>query len=402
MSVDGWQTVTLGGISRYSRERISREELDVENYVSTENMLPDKGGKTVASSLPKGNAVRFKAGQTLISNIRPYFKKIWFATLDGGASADVLVFMSSKEVEDRYFYYLLNQDHFFDYMVAGSKGTKMPRGDKQQIMMYPLGLPPFKEQKAIAATLSCLDDKIELNNQINRTLEDMAQAIFKSWFVDFEPFQDGEFEDSELGMIPKGWRVGALESVSKDIICGKTPSTKVKTNYGDFMPFVTIPDMHGKIYVIKTERYLSKQGVNTQPNKVLPKHSIVVSCIATPGLVVLTSEESQTNQQINSIICKNNISSFYIFLNMRNLSDKIKDLGSGGSTTLNLNKTNFSKIKILIPNEKVMCDFHKRVEVIFDLLLENQHLNHKLITIRNTLLPKLMSGEVRVPIEEVQ
>lgn len=281
-------------------------------------------------------------------------------------------------------------------------GTTMPIINKFQFSKLELRLPPLSEQKAIADTLSCLDDKIELNNQINKKLEEMTQAIFKSWFVDFEPFKDGEFEDSELGMIPKGWRVGTLTEISEEIICGKTPPTKNQENYGDLIPFITIPDIHGKVYIIKTERYLSQLGVNSQANKTLPKNSIIVSCIATPGLVALTSEDSQTNQQINSIICKKNISYYYVFLYMKTISNKIRDLGSGGSTTLNLNKTQFGKIKFLLPKEKIIMDFHNIVEPLFTLMLKEERQIQSLINTRNILLPKLMSGEIRVPFEEVQ
>ncbi len=296
-------------------------------------------------------------------------------------------------------YNLFLQQPNIEALAEGSTGqTELSRTRLAEAIK--LLIPPVKEQQAIADTLSCLDDKIELNNRINKNLEEMAQAIFKSWFVDFEPFQDGEFEDSELGRIPKGWRVGTIENISKEVICGKTPSTKDKDNFGDLMPFITIPDMHGNIYIVKSERYLSVKGIKTQSNKTIPVNSVVVSCIATPGLVVLASEPSQTNQQINSIICKDNISHYYVFLSMKNYSNKIKDLGSGGSTTLNLNKTQFSKIKLIIPCEEVIFKFHNIVGPIFKEILEYQKQTVKLEVIRDTLLPKLMSGEIRVPIKE--
>lgn len=313
-----------------------------------------------------------------------------------------LVEFISQEVFPSFIYWRLRSNAYQQFIVGSASGTTVKHTSPKTIRSFRLNLPLLPEQKAIADTLSCLDDKIELNNRINKTLEEMAQAIFKSWFVDFEPFQDGEFEDSELGRIPKGWRVGTLEEISGDIICGKTPPTKDKENYGDLMPFITIPDMHGNIYVTKTERYLSQKGMDTQSNKTLPKNSVVVSCIATPGLVILTSENSQTNQQINSIICKEGISCFYIFLCMKNYSSKIRDLGSGGSTTLNLNKTQFSKIKLILPSKQILIDFHQLLEPLFTMILENQIESQILIAIRDSLLPKLMSGEIRVPIEEVQ
>lgn len=266
-------------------------------------------------------------------------------------------------------------------------------------------IPSVDEQKAIADTLSCLDEKIELNNRINKNLEEMAQAIFKHWFVDFEfpdengnPYKSsgGEMVESELGLIPKGWEIRCVGDIG-EVVCGKTPSTKDKLNFGGKMPFVTIPDMHSQMFIVKTERYLSEKGANTQKNKILPPNSICVSCIATAGLVSITTEKSQTNQQINSIICREKFSYIYCYFSMKLLTDKIKMLGSSGSTTNNLNKTQFSKIKIVKASDKELELYHKYVIGCFEKIKINLHENIKLEKIRDTLLPKLMSGEIRVP-----
>lgn len=144
-------------------------------------MLPDKGGVVIAKGIPLGNAVSFTKDDVLISNIRPYFKKIWRADKIGGCSADVLCFRANQLVDSKYFFYLLSQQAFFDYMMAGSNGSKMPRGDKKQIMQWQINFPPLAEQKKIAAILSSLDEKIETNRKINARLEELAQALFKSW-----------------------------------------------------------------------------------------------------------------------------------------------------------------------------------------------------------------------------
>lgn len=157
------------------------------NYISTENMQPDKGGIVPAATFPSSGTVSvYQKGDILLSNIRPYFKKIWHATVDGTASNDVIVFHANGGVNSRYLYYILADDNFFAYVMTGAKGTKMPRGDRKQILQYPVNLPPVEEQKRIAQILGALDDKIELLQKQNKTLEDMAKAIFKSWFVDFD------------------------------------------------------------------------------------------------------------------------------------------------------------------------------------------------------------------------
>ena len=169
----------LADLCDYAREKITIEEVDERNYISTENLLPNKNGVTVASSVPNVKYAKFfKVGDVLVSNIRPYFRKIWYATFEGGCSNDVLVFRSKSTVRSRFLYYVLADDKFFDYATATSKGTKMPRGDIQAIMEYSVPDIPHDAQIKIADLLSVLDDKIERNIAINKNLEEQAQAIF--------------------------------------------------------------------------------------------------------------------------------------------------------------------------------------------------------------------------------
>ena len=160
----------LKDICQYISEKVATTTLTKENYISTENMLSDKGGIVTASGVPFGNSTAFSVGDVLVSNIRPYFKKIWQANRNGGCSADVLCFRANSNVDNSYFYYLLSQQEFFDYMMSGAKGCKMPRGDKRQIMQWKVELPPLDEQRHIASVLLSLDEKIELNRRINGNL----------------------------------------------------------------------------------------------------------------------------------------------------------------------------------------------------------------------------------------
>lgn len=378
----------LSSLCSYRKGKIAVSELDSTNYISTENMLADKGGITKSSGLPASDFTQaYYKNDVLVSNIRPYFKKIWFANMNGGCSNDVLVFTANNECEPSFLYYVLSNDDFFNYATVTAKGTKMPRGDKKAIMEYEVPIYDIDTQKKIASILSALDDKIEVNQKINENLEQQAQAIFKSWFVDFEPFG---------GVMPRNWKIGVISDLAKDIICGKTPSTKKSEFYGTEIPFITIPDMHNNIYITQTERYLSKLGAESQKGKMLPKNSICVSCIGTAGLVSLVCSQSQTNQQINSIIPKEEISPYYIFLLMKTLSKTIQNLGSGGSTICNLNKNQFSNIEIMLPTNEVNKKFDEKVLCMFEKIKQNQIENNVLAKLRDTLLPKLMNGEIDV------
>ncbi|MBW2123472.1 MAG: restriction endonuclease subunit S [Deltaproteobacteria bacterium] len=283
-------------------------------------------------------------------------------------------------------------------------------------------VPPLPEQRAIAHILGTLDDKIELNRRMNRTLEAIAQAIFKSWFLAAgKPIPDefadraarraqlahgesplpenirrlfpDEFQDSELGLIPKGWKVGTVADLG-NIVCGKTPPTSEPANYGNEIPFITIPDMRDKAFVTTTARYLSPTGAATQPKKLLPPLSVCVSCIATPGLVALTSQPSHTNQQINSIICRDDISPYWCYSKLVNMKNEIITGGAGGSATLNLNKGQFSSLKLVLPDKHVIVAFHAKTRSLFRSILVNIRQIDCLREIRDTLLPNLISGHI--------
>ncbi len=245
-----------------------------------------------------------------------------------------------------------------------------------------LPVPPIEEQRKIVKAYKTVTDRIELKKRINDNLEATAIAVYKSFFVDLEPFNFTQ---------PESWKVVTVDDIALEVICGKTPPTADAENYGGSVPFITIPDMHGSVYVTSTERFLSDKGVVKQANKTLPENSICVSCIASVGLVCLTAEPSQTNQQINSIICKQNISPFYVYIKMTTLTDYLKQLGAGGSTTLNVNKTLFGRMPILLPDEIVMTEFHQKVEPLFTAIRSNQYEIQHLEALKSILLTKISS-----------
>ena len=296
-----------------------------------------------------------------------------------------LVFSNYRGITRDFLYY-----KFIDIrrtLVNQANGSVFQNLKTDIVKDFDIRIPCIETQKKIVGILSQIDEKIELNNSINNNLEQQAQAIFKSWFVDFDPFG---------GNRPIDWITGIVDDLGAEIICGKTPSTKKKEYYGGNTPFITIPDMHGCVYNVSTERYLSAAGVASQPKKTLPHNTVCISCIGTAGLVTLVSEKSQSNQQINSIIPKEGISAYYIYLLMQTLSETINKLGQSGSTIVNLNKTQFGKIPVTIPSEQVLCNFDTLCKPLFEMILSNQKENIKLANLRDTLLPKLMSGELDV------
>lgn len=181
-----WKEYKLGEVAVFGTEKLSSSLVSLENYISTENMLPNKGGIEQADKKPENGLItHYCNGDILISNIRPYFKKIWLADRTGGCSNDVLCIRpKTEDLNNTFLFYVLSQDDFFEYVMLGSKGCKMPRGDKSHIMNFQVVIPPLSEQKRIASILSSLDDKIDLLQRENKTLEAMAETLFRKWFIE--------------------------------------------------------------------------------------------------------------------------------------------------------------------------------------------------------------------------
>ena len=262
--------------------------------------------------------------------------------------------------------------------VGGVRGS-MPW---EEFAKLKLPVPTIEEQRKIVDRYNAITDRIALKKQINDNLEAAALSIYKCFFVDYIPFD---------GSQPSSWKEVTVDDIASDVICGKTPPTADPQNYGGTIPFITIPDMHGSVYTTSTARFLSEKGTSTQPGKMLPANSVCVSCIASVGLVCLTAEPSQTNQQINSIICKDQISPFYVYTKMTTLNEYLKQLGAGGSTTLNINKTLFGQIPILLPDEASMKEYHNKVEPLFSSIRENQYEIQHLESLKRLLLSQISS-----------
>ena len=199
--------------------------------------------------------------------------------------------------------------------------------------------------------------------------------------------------ESELGMVPKGWEIRALADFGK-VITGKTPSKKVSENFGDFMPFIKTPDMHGNMFIIQTGEYLSNKGAASQKNKTLPSNSLCVSCIGTAGIVSITSSKAQTNQQINSIVSDKEEYREFLYFALLGLKNVINQYGATGATMVNLNKGKFEALKVICPRSKTISKFHNLTSANFDLIKELLIKNINLRRTRDLLLPKLISGNL--------
>ena len=255
-------------------------------------------------------------------------------------------------------------------------------------------LPSLKDQRRIASILSSLDRKIELNNKINADLEEMAQAIFKNWFVDFEPFKDGKFVDSELGMIPEGWKVGRLTDVIK-LMPGGTPKTSEPLYWDNgTIPFFSPKDVNG-VYCFATEKHITEAGLNKCSSNLYPKDTIFITCRGTVGKVCLAACDMAMNQSNYAIKAIDGYSQYYVFFLVKSVVERLIKK-SNGAVFSAITSKDFDE-EILIPSQKAVEDFTNVIDGFFRRIFTICTENSRLSLLRDTLLPRLMSGEMEIP-----
>ena len=375
--MEQWKEYKLGEVAIPVRDRIDTSVLDASSYISTENMLPDKAGVTLSSDVPSGKAIQFKEGDILISNIRPYFKKIWRADKVGGCSADIICLRASKEVEPLFFYYLLSQDMFFNYVMQGAKGTKMPRGDRNQIMQWPILLPSKSEQQKIASILSALDEKIEVNRRINDNffhafivvmllwlltslendnLEQQAQAIFEKIFPSIATGED------LIGNIITPKRGKGL--LSKDAVEGSVPVVA-----GGLEPAT----YHNESNTIAPVVTISASGANA-------------GYVNLWHIPVWSSDSSYIDSSMTP-----NVYFWYVMLKKRQ-----KELfdAQTGSAQPHIYPKHVAEMPMGIFEQSDVAKFTEIVTPMFEIRGKNLKESERLASVRDSLLPKLMSGEL--------
>lgn len=355
----------LSDICEYAKGKIKVSALDENIYISTENMLPNKSGITQAASLPAQEQTQaFMKNDVLVSNIRPYFKKIWFATFDGGCSNDVLVFRAKNGINSRFLHYVLADDSFFDYAMATSKGTKMPRGDKKAIMEYKVPKLSYEEQGKIAGILEAIDEKIKLNTAINKNLEEQASAIYQAWFEDFTPFD---------GNCPAEWKQGVLSDIA-NVTSGKRPPMK-SAEKTDIAPIPLVGAA-------------SVMGFTSESNHV--DKILVTGRVGTHGVVQRFSTPCWTSD--NTLVITSDLYE-YTYQILQRIDYHAMNRGS---TQPLITQGDMNKVAILIPDRQTLDDFEALVGQLMLQCEANLLENAKLTELRDSLLPRLMSGELDV------
>lgn len=318
-------------------------------------------------------------------------------------------------IDGPYLLYALQTTNVQHQFHAYANGVTRFGLRKDDIQRVEVPLPPLPEQRAIAHILGTLDDKIELNRRMNETLEAMARALFKSWFVDFDPVRakmEGRDTDlpihiadlfpdrlvhSELGEIPEEWSISTIgEEVS--VVGGSTPSTKDRSLWDGEINWATPKDLSvlSAPVLLETARLISDAGLSKISSGLLPQGVVLLSSRAPIGYLAIAEIPVAVNQGFIAMKCESRLSNMFVWLWTQENIDTILQ-NANGSTFQEISKRNFRPLNIVVPKLDVLSAFDKRVRLLYERIVKNQHESRTLATLRDALLPKLVSGEVRVP-----
>lgn len=397
----------LSSIADYVTDKISSNDIALREYVTTDCILQNKKGREIATNLPPQSCclTRYQHGDVLIANIRPYLKKVWFADIDGGASSDVLVFRAKEGHSPSFLYAVLLQDSFFDYVMQGAKGSKMPRGDKEQILRYEMPTLSCSEE-SIGTFFLNLDQKIRLNEQINQNLTAMAKQLYDYWFVQFDfPNEEGKPYKSSGGEmvwnkklkreIPKGWNISLIKDFATTYSGGTPKSTNIEYYNNGEIAWINSGELNSPI-ITKTTNYITKCGLENSSAKLYPSNSILVAMYgATAGKVSLLTFEACSNQAVCGIIPTIENMLYYVYFHISSLYSHFITL-STGSARDNISQNTIKNILLPIPTRNILKLFDEKIGSIYQMIVNNYQQIDSLAMQRDELLPLLMNGQVSV------
>ena len=394
----------LSSIADYVTDKISSNDIALREYVTTDCILQNKKGREIATNLPPQSCclTRYQRGDVLIANIRPYLKKVWFADIDGGASSDVLVFRAKEGHSPSFLYAVLLQDSFFDYVMQGAKGSKMPRGDKEQILRYEM--PTLScSKESIGTFFLNLDQKIRLNEQINQNLEAMAKQLYDYWFVQFDfPNEEGKpykssggemlWNDKLKRNIPIGWHCGNLFEIA--VFTNGLACQKFRPKDDEVpLPVIKIREMHDGISV-DTEEVTS----NIPESVKVYNGDVLFSWSASLEVMLWAYGLGGLNQHIFKVTSANDFPKSFYYFQLLDYVDVFKKMAEARKTTMgHITQDHLQQSTIAIPDNKDIAEkFEELISPIFKQIVKLQEEISNLIKQRDELLPLLMNGQITI------
>ena len=419
---DAWTTKPLGECATLIRKTISPSAVKDTPHIGLEHI-----GKETLSLLSHGfgrdvNSAKsqFSKGDILFGKLRPYFRKVIRAPFDGICSTDIWVVRSKDGIDQDYLFYCMASNAFVDFANAGSQGTRMPRATWEHAAQYPIFLPPLSEQRAIAHVLGTLDEKIELKRRMNETLEEMARALFKSWFVDFDPvrakmegrWRPGEslpglpahlydlfpnrLVDGELGPIPEGWGIGCVEDLCDRIENGGTPIRKNLCYWGGSIPWFKTAELNDRP-LLSSQETITREGLRRSACKVWDTGTVLIALYASPtvGRLGILEIPAAANQACSALIANPDYGFLFLYYSLFFARKWLHQIAVGAAQQ-NISLQIVKNHPIALPPGDIVKVFHDAIEPTYRQRVVSSGRSIVLAELREALLRKLLSGKYRL------
>lgn len=411
---EGWQNRRIGECCELVKKQFMPSKDNTRLYIGLEHIQQNslKLSSVGSSELVESNKYEFKSGQILFGKLRPYFRKVYLPKFNGVCSTDIWVINVKEPNYDVFFFYFFADKRIIDEANNSSEGTRMPRARWDYLEQLKFPIPQFLEQKAIAKILAEFDSKIKLNEEMNQTLEAMGQTIFKRWFVDFEfpneegkPYKssDGEMVcDSNLNKnIPRTWSIGSFGDVAK-IQPGYAFQSKDFVDNG--YKIIKIADIQDSVVDTQSGDYVSEDLFSKMDDRFhVVSGDVVIAMtgakLGKVGIVPNVHSQMLLNQRVGKVVSHDKFFS-YLFLTQYETQDLMRGYSSGSSAQGNISNSDIEQIGITLPENRILNAFTKKTYPLYEKLVRNLGENIVLKTIRDLLLPKLMSGKIRVPVPQ--
>jgi type I restriction enzyme S subunit len=401
--VNEWKEVRLGEVVQINPESLTKDyPFNVIDYIDISSVGTGELRETTQypiSEAPSRAKRLVRAGDTILSTVRPnrrsflYLKK---PKENQVVSTGFAVLRATEKINSRYLYYLISDQKFTDYLVSQEQGAAYPAVSIDSIKNAIVLLPDLETQEKIASILGSIDDKIELNVEMNKTLEEMAMTLYKHWFVDFGPFQDGEFVESELGMIPKGWRVISCYDLA-NYINGKAFKTNQLVD-NDGLPVIKIAELKSGI-TNSTKFY----NGDIEPKYLLQNGDILFAWSASLGVFIWAKGKAVLNQHIFNVKPNGTLSKSMIYFTLKNIIQEFIEIAASRATTMgHITKEHLIDKKIALPPDELLVKVDEKMSNYYQMILSNMLEVERLTQIRDYLLPRLLSGEIDVSKAEKQ
>lgn len=407
--MEEWKEYKLGDFMEFN-PKIKLAKDTLARKITMDQLIPHCRDVHSWTYEPYSGGAKFENGDTIMARITPCLengKHAYVSCLDKGevayGSTEYIVIRGRKDISDNAFvYYLSHYPNFKNAAIKSMVGTSgRQRAQVDVLENLIMTLPSLGEQRVIARFLKSLDDKIEVNRKINDNLEQQAQALFKSWFVDFEPFKDGEFVESELGMIPKGWRVVSLDEMTSKFGTGLNPRQNFKLGEGNNY-YVTIKNMgNNRVYLDdKCDKVTDDAIEKINKRSKLQKGDLLFSGIGTIGRVAMITETPtnwNTSESVFNMHPEEGYSTEFLYVLL--LSDGFQQyvkIHAQGGVQQGIRMASLKQYQMAIPDYNTLKTFDDIMVPIISQIREKDKENDYLTSLRDTLLPMLMSGELKV------